>query len=70
MTGWTDAEATGKPLEGVFSIVNEGTRRPVENPEVRYSETKAAIVQPAPLVRSGGQRPNLAELILQPPAIV
>jgi len=31
------------------SKIDGATGRPVENPEVRYSETKAAIVQPAPL---------------------
>src|SRR5205807_6935580 len=32
LTGWTDAEATGKSLESVFSIIHEGSRQPVENP--------------------------------------
>jgi PAS domain S-box-containing protein len=32
MTGWSRAEATGKPLEQVFKIINEGTRQPVESP--------------------------------------
>lgn len=31
-TGWTLAEARGRLLETVFHIVNEETRRPVENP--------------------------------------
>ncbi len=32
LTGWTHAEAQGKPLGMVFRIVNEQTRKPVENP--------------------------------------
>ena len=32
LTGWATDEATGKPLEQVFQIVNEETRQPVENP--------------------------------------
>ena len=35
LTGWTDAEANAQPLETVFSIVNQTTRRPVESPSVR-----------------------------------
>ena len=32
LTGWTPQEATGRPLDQVFSIVNEETRRSAENP--------------------------------------
>jgi len=32
LTGWTNEEARGKPVEEVFRIVNEQTRRTVENP--------------------------------------
>jgi PAS domain S-box-containing protein len=32
LTGWSQAEALGRPLETVFHIVNETTRAPVENP--------------------------------------
>jgi PAS domain S-box-containing protein len=32
MTGWAMADAEGQPLEAVFSIVNEQSRKPVENP--------------------------------------
>ncbi len=35
LTGWTEAEAKGKPLEEVFRIINEETRQPAENPAVR-----------------------------------
>ena len=32
LTGWTEADASGKPMHDVFQIVNESTRLPVENP--------------------------------------
>jgi PAS domain S-box-containing protein len=32
MTGWSNDEARGKPLEQVFDIFNEDTRQPAENP--------------------------------------
>ena len=35
LTGWTNAEATGRPLECVFTIINETSRQPVENPATR-----------------------------------
>jgi len=35
LTGWREAEARGKPLAEVFYIVNEETRRAVENPVTR-----------------------------------
>jgi PAS domain S-box-containing protein len=35
LTGWSQQEAQGKPLETVFSIVNETSRTRVENPVVR-----------------------------------
>src|SRR5204863_9376776 len=35
LTGWTQAEAAGHPLEDIFKIVNEETRRTVENPAAR-----------------------------------
>lgn len=35
LTGWAPDEATGQPLPQIFRIVNEVTRRPVENPLTR-----------------------------------
>jgi PAS domain S-box-containing protein len=35
MTGWKSAEAAGQPLENVFNIVNEQTRKPAPNPVTR-----------------------------------
>ncbi|HLW65486.1 MAG TPA: PAS domain S-box protein [Gemmataceae bacterium] len=35
LTGWAEKEAIGQPLDTVFHIVNEQTRRSVENPALR-----------------------------------
>jgi PAS domain S-box-containing protein len=35
LTGWTLEQETGVPLHDVFNIVNEETRRTVENPATR-----------------------------------
>jgi PAS domain S-box-containing protein len=35
LTGWKQQDAAGQPLERVFRIVNERTRREVENPALR-----------------------------------
>jgi PAS domain S-box-containing protein len=35
LTGWDEAEAVGKPLEDVFSIINEQTGERAENPVAR-----------------------------------
>ena len=35
LTGWSQADAVGQPLDTVFRIVNEVTRQPVENPAMR-----------------------------------
>jgi PAS domain S-box-containing protein len=32
LTGWDEAEAQGRPLDEVFSIINEGTRAAMESP--------------------------------------
>src|SRR5262249_60913337 len=35
LTGWSNDDTTGRPLEEVFRIVNEETRAPVENHALR-----------------------------------
>ena len=35
LTGWTQQEAAGQPLERVFRIINEHTREPLESPAAR-----------------------------------
>ena len=38
MTGWSNAEARGEPLEQIFRIINEDTRRAAENPVAKVLE--------------------------------
>jgi PAS domain S-box-containing protein len=39
LTGWKTSEAKGRPLHGIFRIVNEDTRAPAENPVDKTLET-------------------------------
>lgn len=60
LTGWTDAEARGLPLETVFAIVNEETRQPVDNPvaSVLAQERIVGLANHTLLIdRSGSERP-------------
>ena len=60
LTGWREAEASGKPLKEVFHIVNEGTRNVVENPVERVlSEGKVVGLANHTLLiaRDGTERP-------------
>jgi PAS domain S-box-containing protein len=43
LTGWSEVEAHGQPLERVFRIVNEQTRHPVENPTERAMREGAIV---------------------------
>jgi PAS domain S-box-containing protein len=43
LTGWTEAEAQGRPLEDVFHIVQEETRTPVENPVQRVLHERLIV---------------------------
>lgn len=43
LTGWTQQEGQGRPLEEVFRIINEENRQPVENP-VERALTEGRIV--------------------------
>jgi PAS domain S-box-containing protein len=39
LTGWSAAEAVGRPLDEVFSVVSESTREPVDNLAERAGES-------------------------------
>jgi len=53
LTGWSQAEATGKSMDLVFDIVNKETRRPVENPvEKVFREGKVVGLADHTLLRS------------------
>jgi diguanylate cyclase (GGDEF)-like protein/PAS domain S-box-containing protein len=43
LTGWTQEEALGKPLEKVFNIVNEFTEEQCENPVLKVLQTGKTI---------------------------
>ncbi len=43
LTGWTQAEAAGQPLEQVFRIVDESTRKPAESPAARALREGAVV---------------------------
>ncbi|MDD3927055.1 MAG: PAS domain-containing protein, partial [bacterium] len=43
LTGWTQAEAAGKPLTEVFNIINERTRETCENPVEKVLKTGRII---------------------------
>ena len=43
LTGWTEDEARNQPLEKVFNIINEHTRKTVENPAKRVLDENKII---------------------------
>ena len=43
LTGWTEREAVGQPLDKVFRILNEKTRQPVENPVARVLRENTVV---------------------------
>ena len=43
LTGWSQNEAQGQPLEAVFPICHEQTRQPVENPVARVLREDRAV---------------------------
>jgi PAS domain S-box-containing protein len=43
LTGWSQQEALGQPLDHVFQIVNESTRQPVESPATRALREGAVV---------------------------
>jgi PAS domain S-box-containing protein len=60
LTGWSLAEAEGRPLLDIFCIVNEHTRRPVENPAIRALRdgvTVGLANHTVLIARDGSERP-------------
>ena len=43
LTGWTEAEASGKPLDEVFQIINQDTRATVANPVNTVLQSSAVV---------------------------
>ncbi|MEN3189067.1 MAG: transporter substrate-binding domain-containing protein, partial [Atribacterota bacterium] len=58
LTGWSQEEAQGKPVEEVFRIVNEETGEPVENPvrRVLQSGMVAGLANHTLLIRRNGEK--------------
>jgi len=57
LTEWKSEEAIGKPLAEVFRIVNQETRKPVENPveKVRRLDHVVGLANHTVLISKGGQ---------------
>jgi PAS domain S-box-containing protein len=60
LTGWSQAEAMGRPLPEIFHIIDEGTRQPLENPALQA--VRAGIIvgptnQTILIARDGTERP-------------
>ncbi|HEY6374449.1 MAG TPA: ATP-binding protein [Edaphobacter sp.] len=63
LTGWTQAEATGLPLEEVFRVVHETNRKPMENPVAKVKRLNS-FVNPAGqtlLLRKNGAELRIAD---------
>jgi PAS domain S-box-containing protein len=63
LTGWTQSEAQGKPLEDVFRIVHENTREAVENPvaKVKRLNSNVGVANHTVLIRKDGTELNIAD---------
>lgn len=63
MTGWSQEEARGRPIEEVFHIINEETRLPVENPvaHVLRDGTVVGLANHTVLVARGGTEYPIAD---------
>jgi PAS domain S-box-containing protein len=60
LTGWTTSEASDRPLDEVFRIINELTRQPVENPAqiaLREGRTIGLTNHSILMARDGMERP-------------
>ncbi len=63
LTGWSQSEASGQPLEKVFHIVNETTRKTVETPvsKVKRLDRIVGVANHTVLVRKDGTELNIAD---------
>jgi PAS domain S-box-containing protein len=63
LTGWTQAEASGQPLEKVFHIVNEMSRETMENPVAKVKRLKrvVGVANHTMLIRKDGTEMNIAD---------
>jgi PAS domain S-box-containing protein len=63
LTGWSQSEADGQPLEKVFHIVNETSRKTVETPvsKVKRLDRVVGVAKHTVLVRKDGTELNVAD---------
>ena len=63
LTGWKQTEATGLPLENVFCIVHETTRKPMENPIAKVKRLNSIVtpVGQTLLLRKNGAELRIAD---------
>ena len=63
LTGWSQAEAVGQPLEEVFHIVNETTRETVETPVAKVKRLKRTVgmANHTILIRKDGTELNVSD---------
>ena len=63
LTGWSQAEASGQPLEKIFHIVNETSREPVETPVAKVKRLKRIVgmANHTMLIRKDGTELNIAD---------
>jgi PAS domain S-box-containing protein len=63
LTGWSQSEANGQPLEKVFHIVNETSRKTVETPvsKVKRLDRVVGVANHTVLVRKDGTELNIAD---------
>ena len=63
LTGWKQAEATGLPLEDVFRIVHETTRKPIENPVAKMKRLNSIVelADHTVLLRKNGAELRIAD---------
>jgi PAS domain S-box-containing protein len=61
LTQWKYTEATGRPIEMVFNLINEYTRKPIESPAIKAIAEKKHIDQSEHilLIRKDGYEANI-----------
>jgi PAS domain S-box-containing protein len=63
LTGWREDEAIGKPLESVFQIIHETTRKSAENPIAKVKRLKkiVGLANHTVLIRKDGTELHVAD---------
>ena len=63
LTGWSQVDASGRPLEEVFCIVHETTREPMENPvsKVKRLNSVVGVASHTILIRKDGTELHIAD---------